>query len=128
MFSHPNNLQAFNLLWPATNSSFSVTTIGCNSPISSIFFVFHHLWYNQGEPYHKDYKDNSDYQLAVLPIVRKNPKQFLLLCRGHHDKVEWGKSLKDEGKWKRFCKARKMSQWNVKWKVAQHNLKIVWTD
>ena len=74
------------------------------------YFTFHHLWYVEGEPYHADYQDNTDYQLAVLPYVRKNPKQFLLLCRAHHKYVEWGKSIKNEAMWKRFCIARKLSQ------------------
>ena len=73
------------------------------------FFTFHHLFYLDGEPYHKNYKDSTDYQLAVLPIVKKNPQQFLLLCKVHHHFVEWAKKLGDD-KWRRFCKARGLSR------------------
>ena len=74
------------------------------------YFTFHHLYYIEGEPYHKNYMDNTDYQLAVLPYVRKNPKQFLLLCRTHHKYVEWAKSIKNKDMWMRFLRARSMSK------------------
>ena len=74
------------------------------------YFTFHHLFYVEGEPYHANYKDSTDYQLALLPFVKKNPKQFLLLCKVHHHFVEWGKKIKNEVMWKRFCKARRLSQ------------------
>jgi len=74
------------------------------------YFVFHHIYYVEGEPYHKAFKDSTNYQLAVLPIIENNPAQFLLLCKVHHHFVEWAKSIKNEAMWKRFCKARKMSK------------------
>jgi len=73
------------------------------------YFLFHHLYYIDNEPYHADYKDNIEYQMAVLPYVKSNPKQFLLLCRVHHHFLEWGKKIGDD-KFKRFCKARRMSK------------------
>jgi len=81
----------------------------CRKPMAR-GFVFHHLYYVEGEPYYSDFKDSTKYQLALLPYVKKNPKQFLLLCKVHHHFVEWGKKIKNEAMWKRFCKARKMSQ------------------
>ena len=73
------------------------------------YFVFHHIYYVEGEPYHAAFKDSTNYQLAVLPIIEANPIQFLLLCKAHHHFVEWAKSIKNEAMWRRFCKARKMS-------------------
>ena len=73
-------------------------------------FTFHHLWYNKNEPYHADYKDSTKYQLDLLPHVKKNPKQFLLLCKVHHHFVEWAKKIKNEAMWRRFLLARRTSQ------------------
>ena len=69
-------------------------------------FSFHHTWYDGNEP---DYK-STKYFPYVFNQIRKNPRQFLLLCKAHHYFVEWGKSIKNEAMWLRFCKARKMSQ------------------
>jgi len=73
-------------------------------------FTFHHLWYTKGEPDYTQFKDSSKYQIVLLPFVKRNPNQFLLLCKVHHHFVEWGKKIKNEGMWKRFCLARRLSQ------------------
>lgn len=73
------------------------------------YFLFHHLKYIDGEPYYTDYKSSIDYNLALLPFIRKEPKRFMLLCRVHHHFLEWGKKLGDD-KFKRFCRARRMSR------------------
>ena len=73
------------------------------------YFTFHHLWYVKGEPYFSDFNDNTKYQLAVLPFVKKNPPQFLLLCRVHHHYLEWAKKCGDP-LWRRICRARGLSR------------------
>lgn len=72
-------------------------------------FTFHHLWYVSGEPTYRDFKSSVDYQLAVLPYVERNPKQFLLLCHKHHHALE---NLKRFGRAtrKRLLRAVSMSE------------------
>ena len=48
--------------------------------------------------------------MALLPYVKKNPKQFLLLCKPHHYFVEWGKKIKDKAMWRRYLTAVRESQ------------------
>ncbi len=73
------------------------------------YFLFHHLKYIDGEPYYTDYKSSIDYNLAVIPFIKKDTKRFMLLCRVHHHFLEWAKKLGDD-KFKRFIKARRMSR------------------
>ncbi len=78
----------------------------CHKPFGK-GFVFHHKWYDGTEP---DYKlDQNKYFDHVFEQIRKNPKQFLLLCGVHHYFVEWAKRIADD-KFKRFLKARRMSR------------------
>ena len=79
----------------------------CRKPFGK-YFVFHHIYYVDGEPFYKDFKDSTDYQLAVIPFVKKNTPQFLLLCKAHHHLVEWRRSIKDMAMWRRFCLAGRM--------------------
>lgn len=48
---------------------------------------FHHYEYREGELKSKDFKNNDDYQLYILPIVISRPEDFEYLCRSHHWKV-----------------------------------------
>ena len=48
---------------------------------------FHHLEYREGELTNKDFKNNDDYQLYILPIIDDRPEDFEYLCRSHHWKV-----------------------------------------
>ena len=48
---------------------------------------FHHYEYREGEKTNKDFKNNDDYQLYILPIVIGRPEDFEYLCRSHHWKV-----------------------------------------
>ena len=69
-------------------------------------FVFHHKYYDGGEP---DFnKDKDLYFEYVFTQIRKNRKQFLLLCKNHHYFVEWGKKIAPD-KFRRFLRARKAS-------------------
>ena len=74
-------------------------------------FAFHHLWYELNDAIYSKYNGNSNrYHQDLERFIVLNPKRFLLLCKAHHHLVEWGASLKDESKWKRFCKARSMTK------------------
>lgn len=73
-------------------------------------FLFHHKWYIEGEPVYKNFKDPLDYQLAVIPIVKKTPKQFYLLCHAHHHAVETLKRFKID-KYKRLLQVVKNSRY-----------------
>ena len=72
-------------------------------------FHFHHLWYVDGEPMYRDYSNSTDYRIAVMPYIRKNPKQFLLLCTAHHRMVEWLAKMGDV-KFRRLCRARRITR------------------
>ena len=45
---------------------------------------FHHVIYHEDEKTHRDFKNNLDYQLYILPIVIDRPQEFEYLCRGDH--------------------------------------------
>jgi len=81
----------------------------CRKPFGKNF-AFHHRKYISGEPYWKNYRDSTSYQLAVLPFIKRNPKQFYLFCKPHHYFVEWGKKIKDKDMWRRYLNAVRMSQ------------------
>jgi hypothetical protein len=52
-------------------------------------FLFHHLWYNPNEKYYADFGgDSVAYNEYLIPLIEKNPSQFLLLCKKHHHAVE----------------------------------------
>ena len=48
---------------------------------------FHHLVYDENKKSHKDFKNNLDYQLYILPIVLQRIEDFQYLCRSDHWKV-----------------------------------------
>ena len=74
-------------------------------------FTFHHLYYLPTEKYYKDFKNGDDYNEYIVEIVKKNPKQFLLLCKKHHIVVEWMLMYKPET-FKRLLKAITISKKN----------------
>jgi hypothetical protein len=75
------------------------------------YFAFHHLWYEIKDARYSMFKSNTNkYHIELAKYIKLNPKRFILLCRGHHHLVEWGASVKDKAKWKRFCKARAMTK------------------
>ncbi len=74
------------------------------------FFNFHHLEYDTPSVISSDYKDNTKYQLDILPFVVKNPKQFMLTCKAHHYFIGWGASIKDMAMWKRYLTAVRMTR------------------
>ncbi len=58
-------------------------------------FSFHHLKYYTTEKTYKDFNNNNNkYQLYILPIIEKRPKDFVLLCFKHHYTVEQLKRFK----------------------------------
>lgn len=74
------------------------------------YFAFHHLWYELEDARYYMYKGTNQYHKELEKFIILNPKRFLLLCKAHHHLVEWSASIKDDSKWKRFCKARGMTK------------------
>lgn len=72
-------------------------------------FTFHHLYYKIGEKTYRDFKNGDDYNEYIVEIVKKNPRQFILLCRKHHIVLEWMLMYK-EATFKRLLKAIKMTK------------------
>ncbi len=67
----------------------------CNKKYGKSFH-FHHLSYREDELTYRDFKNNSDYQKYVLPIIEQRPFDFELLCHKHHYLVEILKRFKPE--------------------------------
>ena len=60
------------------------------------YFVFHHKWYLDSDKIYSDFKHTYAYNEYVLPIVKKDPNRFALLCKKHHKVVEILKMFKKE--------------------------------
>ena len=52
------------------------------------YFVFHHKRYITGDKIYSDFKDTYAYNEYVLPVIKKDPNRFALLCKKHHKVVE----------------------------------------
>ncbi len=52
------------------------------------YFVFHHKTYLNSDKIYSDFKDTYAYNEYVLPIIKKDPNRFALLCKKHHTSVE----------------------------------------
>ena len=50
-------------------------------------FAFHHLDYDPKELTYRDFKSSYAYNAYIIPIVIKNPKRFMLLCKKHHSAI-----------------------------------------
>ena len=52
------------------------------------YFVFHHIRYLDSDKIYSDFSDTYAYNEYVLPIIKKDPNRFALLCKKHHTSVE----------------------------------------
>lgn len=61
-------------------------------------FLYHHLWYGDGDKKYSNFKnDRLGYAEYIRDRIRKNPKQFKLLCVGCHQSITLrGKWSKDK--------------------------------
>ena len=59
-------------------------------------FTFHHRSYIFGEKTYRDFKNTVDYNEYIIPIVRKDPARFNLLCMKCHRTVSKLKLWKKE--------------------------------
>jgi len=57
---------------------------------------FHHIVYRKDEKTHKDFNNVSDYQEYIIGKIEEHPKEFCILCTGHHLLVERLKRFKLE--------------------------------
>ncbi len=69
-------------------------------------FVFHHRYYDGGEP---DFSDKSKYWTYVFKQIKNTPGQFYLLCNPHHHLISTYGKMSDP-KWRRVNKVRKDSK------------------
>ena len=74
------------------------------------YFQFHHLWYIENDITYNNFNNTKKYNDALMPLIIKERKRFLLLCRAHHKYVEWAHSIKNKKMWNRFNKARNMTK------------------
>jgi len=73
------------------------------------YFVFHHKKYITSDKIYSDFKDTYAYNEYVLPIIRKDPNRFALLCKKHHTSVERLKMFSPEN-FERLIKVAKESR------------------
>tara|TARA_R110000824_G_scaffold218440_4_gene405129 strand:+ start:39 stop:407 length:369 start_codon:yes stop_codon:yes gene_type:complete len=73
-----------------------------------INFTFHHLAYNPEEKTYRNFKNSKQYNEYILPIIRANPKNFLLLHKKCHYAVEMAKKYSDK-KWLKLTLLRRKS-------------------
>jgi hypothetical protein len=73
----------------------------CNKKFGK-YFSYHHLNYREDRKTYKDFGDTIQYHKYVLPEIKGQPERFILLCRGHHDILEWAVSIKNPDFWGRF--------------------------
>lgn len=66
-------------------------------------FTFHHKKYISGEKTYSDFATPREYYEYLLPIIRKYPNRFAVVCSKHHRAVELGKKYKLET-WQRLYK------------------------
>ena len=59
-------------------------------------FTFHHLRYRKGEKIYSDFKNSDEYNIYICPIIMRRPKDFMILCQGHHHAVEQLKRYKKD--------------------------------
>jgi len=59
-------------------------------------FLYHHLVYKFGEPIYRDFSSTIKYNNFILPIIKKEPQRFLLLCSPCHTTLEKLKRRKKE--------------------------------
>lgn len=73
-------------------------------------FQFHHLTYRDDEKTYRDFKNNNDYQLYILPTIESTPIFFVLLCHKHHYLIEHLKRFKPDRLERLFDVTRKSVQ------------------
>ena len=69
------------------NSLFGGKCFACHRRYGK-HFAFHHLRYHPTELKHSDFSSTGLYNAYIIPIVRRRPRDFLLLCRKCHRHVE----------------------------------------
>lgn len=52
------------------------------------YFLFHHKSYVTGEKVYRDFSNTIAYNAYILPLIKKDPNRFTLLCRKHHNVIE----------------------------------------
>jgi len=68
----------------------------CHRPFGK-GFTFHHRFYTEGEKVYSDFKTTRSYLEYLLPLVRKTPIQYRLLCQKDHWWITWlGKFNRDK--------------------------------
>jgi len=67
----------------------------CNKKFGK-WFVFHHKKYLNSDKIYSDFKDSWSYNEYVLPIIKRDPNRFALLCKKHHQSVEMLKRFKKD--------------------------------
>lgn len=66
-----------------TATLFGSKCVGCDKEYEPSF-AFHHMNYFDDEKIYSDFDNTADYNLYVLPIVKRNPQRFRLVCCDCH--------------------------------------------
>jgi len=64
-------------------------------------FHFHHIVYRKDEKKHSDFNSWYLYNLYILPIIKKFPDRFALLCKTCHQLITILQAIKDDLRFER---------------------------
>lgn len=73
-------------------------------------FHFHHIEYRDDEKKHSDFASWTSYSEYVLPIIKKIPAKFSLLCNTCHRLVSILQSIKDDSRFERVVDLARRSR------------------
>lgn len=73
-------------------------------------FHFHHIKYQSQEKKHSDFKNWIEYSDYILPIIKKNPHRFSLLCNTCHRLISIIQSIKNEERFDRLIEMSRKSR------------------
>ena len=73
-------------------------------------FHFHHIGYRKGEKKHSDFSSWYLYSLYVLPIIKKIPDKFALLCKTCHQLITILQAINDDLRFERVVDLARRSR------------------
>lgn len=73
-------------------------------------FHFHHIGYRKNEKKHSDFSSWYLYNVYVLPIIKKIPEKFALLCKTCHQLITILQSILDDARFERVVDLARRSR------------------
>lgn len=73
-------------------------------------FHFHHIGYRKNEKRHSDFSSWYLYNVYVLPIIKKIPEKFALLCKTCHQLITILQAINDDLRFERVVDLARRSR------------------